>query len=302
MPRVSIGLPVFNGENFLEKTLDSILTQTYQDFELIISDNASADNTPRICREYVAKDSRIRYYRNERNIGASNNFNCVFKLSSGEYFKWVAHDDVLAPDYLLKCVNVLDCDSSIVLCHSKTSCIDENGVLVSTYEFGKRISSEKTYERFGQLISFNHPIWAIFGVMRASALRMTPLMKNYIGSDTNLLAEIGLIGRIYIIPEYLFFQRIHPESYSSQIHDFSNNREQLDWWDPTRMSGSGTLARMKYIYNCFEFLRSIKRIPLRWSDRLFCYLQIGKWFFEEGWIIIGVEMKKAIFRQTRARR
>ena len=99
-PRVSIGLPVYNGENFLEFALDSILGQTFQDFELIISDNASTDATESICRRYAAKDSRIRYYRNPNNQGAAQNYNRVFALARGEYFKWAAHDDVCKPNYL----------------------------------------------------------------------------------------------------------------------------------------------------------------------------------------------------------
>src|SRR3989337_590294 len=124
MPTVSIGLPVFNGEKYLRQALDSILAQTYQDFELIISDNASTDKTQQICREYVKKDSRIRYYRNKRNLGATRNHNRVFELSCGEYFKWASHDDLLAPEFLSRCVSVLDQDHSIVLCHSKTGRIN----------------------------------------------------------------------------------------------------------------------------------------------------------------------------------
>ena len=84
-PRISIGMPVFNGEKFIAETLDSLLTQTYSDFELIISDNASTDNTEQICRKYASKDPRINYFRNKSNFGAAKNYNRVFKLSSGEY-------------------------------------------------------------------------------------------------------------------------------------------------------------------------------------------------------------------------
>src|ERR1035438_9843576 len=100
VPRVSIGLPVYNGENYLDPALNSILRQDYSDLELIISDNASTDATGNICREYAAKDPRIRYYRNETNIGASANFNCLVKLARGEYFKWAAHDDVHLQGFL----------------------------------------------------------------------------------------------------------------------------------------------------------------------------------------------------------
>src|SRR5690242_6344650 len=100
-PKVSIGLPVYNGERFLAEAIDSVLAQTFTDFELIISDNASTDRTPEICKAYAEKDSRIRYYRNEENQGASWNFNRVFELSRGMCFQWLAHDDYIAPGFLM---------------------------------------------------------------------------------------------------------------------------------------------------------------------------------------------------------
>src|SRR5438128_3187989 len=107
-PSVSLGLPVFNGEAFLVQVLESILAQTYGDFELIISDNASTDATPDICRVYAARDPRIRYVRNATNVGAARNFNRVFQLSTGEYYKLANADDVCAPTLVERCVAVLD--------------------------------------------------------------------------------------------------------------------------------------------------------------------------------------------------
>src|SRR5208282_399437 len=99
-PMVSIGLPVYNGEAYLRQVLDSVLAQTFSDFELIISDNASTDCTEAICREYAAADARIRYHRQARNRGATWNFRQVALLSSGQYFLWTSHDDLLAPTYI----------------------------------------------------------------------------------------------------------------------------------------------------------------------------------------------------------
>ena len=93
MSRVSVALPVYNGERYLRIAIEAILTQTYQDFEFIISDNASTDSTEQICREYAAIDKRICYHRNEKNIGAPRNFNRAFELSHGEYLKWATCDD-----------------------------------------------------------------------------------------------------------------------------------------------------------------------------------------------------------------
>src|SRR5262245_31427219 len=118
IPRVSLGLPVYNGEGFLRQALDSILAQTFEDFELIISDNSSTDSTPAICHDYKAADARIRYLRNESNRGVAWNHNRVFALSTGEYFKWCAADDLIAPEYLSACLGRLEAEPDAVLCYS----------------------------------------------------------------------------------------------------------------------------------------------------------------------------------------
>src|ERR1700726_2570792 len=97
--KVSLGLPVYNGERFVKHAIQSVLDQTFSDFELIISDNASTDSTPDTCEEFARKDPRVPYIRQEINIGAKANFNRVFEYSRGEYFKWVAADDVCGPRY-----------------------------------------------------------------------------------------------------------------------------------------------------------------------------------------------------------
>jgi glycosyltransferase involved in cell wall biosynthesis len=293
-PRISIGMPVFNGEKYLKAALDSILAQTYSDFELIISDNASTDKTQQICREYAKMDSRIRYYRNKRNLGAAWNFNSVFKLSSGEYFKWAAYDDVLAPDFLLKCVNLLDREPSVVLCHSKTGRISENGEVVGTYDYETIIDSRKPHERFGDLISRNL-CWMIFGVIRRDALKMTQLMGNYIGADWNLLAEIGLIGRLYEIPEVLFFRRDHPHAYTDS-HYYKpiivpNYQRQLAWWTSDKRKAWPILPHWR---NCLEFLKSVRRAPLKWSERRLCYEQIIRWIINKGWRLMKWDVACAL--------
>ena len=101
-PSISIGLPVFNGERFLKKTIDSILSQTFFDFELIISDNASTDNTKNICQDYVIKDNRVRYFRRSQNNGFCDNYKFVLQRSNGIFFMWIAADDLLGDNEYLK--------------------------------------------------------------------------------------------------------------------------------------------------------------------------------------------------------
>jgi glycosyltransferase involved in cell wall biosynthesis len=297
-------MPVFNGEKYLKEALDSILTQTYSDFELVISDNASTDHTQQICRAYVAKDSRIRYYRNEKNLGVSKNYNRVFELSSGEYFKWANHDDVHAPEYLQKCVSVLDQDPSVVLCHSKTNRIDENGNVVGNYDHRTlwRIGSWKPHERFGDLISMRNPCWSMLGVGRASSFRKTALLGSYIGADRNLLAEIGLIGRIIEIPDHLFFRRDHPEAYTRRFCEekfaisVDKFAEQLAYW---RQRDWTSFPNWK---DCAEFFRSVYRASLKWDERLLCYDQIFRWFIGEGWFFMGGDIENLFLRRSRLAR
>lgn len=282
-PRISIGLPVFNGEKYLEQALNSILAQTYQDFELIISDNASTDKTPLICRAYAARDNRIHYYRNSENIGVAANFNRVFQMSSSEYFKWAACDDIHAPDFLEKCVNALDKNPSVVLCHSKTSRIDDRGELAGNYYFKLRIDSPKPHERFGDLICMDNEAWVlIYGLMRSDMLRKTQLMGSYIGADRNLLAEIGLIGRFYEIPEYLFSRREYSQSYTDKV-DFKYC-EKLKWW--TNIDGNKKTV-FPYWKICLEYFNSVGKAPLGWFERQRCYAQIAKWLVKQGWVFLG---------------
>ena len=127
MPRVSIGVPVYNGERFIRQSVESLLAQTYGDFELVITDNASTDGTEEVCRELVKKDKRVRYVRNEKNLGGPGNFRRVFALCSGEFHKWSTADDYWDPTVIEKCVAVLDREPDVVLCYPKSNLVDASG-------------------------------------------------------------------------------------------------------------------------------------------------------------------------------
>jgi glycosyltransferase involved in cell wall biosynthesis len=293
-PQVSIGMPVFNGERYIRRALDSILSQSFQCFELIISDNASTDRTHEICLEYVAKDSRVRYYRNKQNIGAAMNHNRVFELSESKYFKWAAHDDVLAPEFLSSCLKVLEKDQSVVLCHSKTGRIDQFGKLVGTYGTLSSGDSSKPHKRFGEVIAFNNDAWVLlFGLIRSNSLRMTRLFESYIGSDRNLLAEISLAGRICETPDVLFFRREHSQSYTNKKHN--GYEEQLAWWTRNKVRG----VFFPYWRRYLEYFKSVRRLPLTWSERQLCYAQIFTMLVKQGWILLGLDFAMTLFRHSK---
>jgi glycosyltransferase involved in cell wall biosynthesis len=284
-PRISIGMPVYNGEKHLKQAIDSILAQTFPYFELIISDNASTDRTREICLEYASKDSRVHYYRNKQNFGAANNHNRVFELSRGEYFKWAAHDDVLTPEFLARCLNVIDRDPTIVLCHSKTGRINGNGKLIGKYDTMTKFDSFKTHERFGSAITFSNNAWvSLFGLMRPNMLKTTRLFGCYIGSDRNLLAEISLAGRISETPEVLFFRREHSLAYTNKEH--KSYQEQLAWW--TKINSPKLV--FPYWRRYREYFNSVRRMHLKWSERQMCYAQIFKRLIAEGWLLLDLDI------------
>ena len=277
-PLVSIGLPVFNAENYLKKALDSILAQTYGDFEVIISDNASTDNTQQICLEYVNEDNRVSYYRSDRNLGAAWNFNNVFKLSSSMYFKWAAHDDLIAPNFLHECVNLLKHDHSVVLCHSKTARCNEFGQVIGFYDYGSVTDSPKPQTRFRDVLDRKGFPWMIFGVFRTNVLAQTRLLQDYIGSDWNLIAEMSLAGRIVEIPQYLLFRRDHSKSYTGRYHPHMakvyDYPKATTWWTGKSKKPLVVLPNWR---NCLEFFKSVQRSPLNWSERWSCLREIGRW-------------------------
>jgi glycosyltransferase involved in cell wall biosynthesis len=266
-------MPVYNGDRFLREALDSVLAQTFEDFELIISDNASTDRTQEICQAYAAQDQRIRYYRNEENLGAAWNYNRVFELSTGEYFKWAAHDDLCMPEYLERCVEVLDRHPTVVLCYPKTTIIDEHGQQVENYFDSLNLRSPKPHERYAHFHNryrSGAKCNAILGVMRASTLGMTPLIGSYVSSDRILLGELALRGQFYEIPEHLFLRRDHPQA---SVRANPRSEERAAWFDPSSR-GKLQLLRCRWF---FEQLLSIKRVQMSWYEKTHCYAQLGRW-------------------------
>ena len=270
-PRISIGLPVYNGERYLEAGIRSILSQTFTDFELIISDNASTDRTEQICRTFAAGDPRVRYFRSDRNHGLAWNWNRVFALSSGEFFRWSAHDDLTDPRFLAAAVAVLDCDATVVLCYSREQFIDEAGqVLRSNQVALSRAGSIRAQDRFADLVLIDHWCLPIFGLMRASVLRATAGYGSYVASDRVLLAELALHGRFYEIPEVLFMFRLHREQ-SIQALAF---HKRAAWIDPAR-TGRRTLPHWRF-YG--EYYRCLRRAPLTRNVRMICRGHLMRWW------------------------
>jgi len=263
-------MPVFDGENYIEPAIRSILDQTYQDFELVICDNASQDGTEGICRSYAEKDPRVKYHRNDENIGAAGNFNFTVRLASGEYFKWAAHDDTLAPEYLERCLQVLEQDGRVILAFPKTILVDHYGDPVSKYEVNmNNIMSESASTRFRDLILINHWGVEIFGLFRKSVLESTGLLESFPGSDRTIMAELALKGRFYEVPEHLFYSRDHSErsTRTGTIHT------RAGWWD-TKKTGQTVFPQWRLFY---ELVKIVKRSGLPRGEKAACYSCVLKW-------------------------
>ena len=210
-PRVSVGMPVYNAERYLCDAIDSVLAQTYADFELIISDNGSTDGTEDICRSYEARDKRVRYISSATNRGISWNFNRVVHLAAGEYFRWQCYDDMCRPQLLERCVEVLDCRPDVVLAFGQTLLRDEGGA-DTPYDEGLSLTSPSPYIRFKQFLwhyRYGALCNVLYGLMRTSVLRQTRLIARFVDSDVVLIGDLALRGAFHEIPEPLFVRRIH---------------------------------------------------------------------------------------------
>ena len=268
VPRVTVGVPVYNGERYLAETLDSLLGQTYEDFELIICDNGSTDRTSEIARSYDARDHRVRYVRNDRNLGAARSYRRTFELSAGEYFRWAAADDLCAPEALSCCVEVLDGEPQVVLAYPKTKLIDEQGRVIAEYEDGLHLPSPRPSERFAQLHARLRLCNAVYGLVRRHVLQRTALMGPYLASDGVLLAELTLYGAIWEIPRFLFYRRIHPGAYSSQALE-----RRLEFFYPN------TPRRISLTYwrHLWEKLLAVGRAPLSLRERMRVLAYLIRW-------------------------
>lgn len=253
-PKVSIGIPVYNGGPFLPETLDCIAGQTWRDSEIVISDNASTDETPAICRAFADRDPRVRYHRSEANRGSAWNFNQVIRLSRGEYFKLANADDLCDPTLVAKCLAVLEADPAVVACFGRTTLIDGGGRRIRDYDDGLHLREPDPEARFMTVLRRLGLVNMMQGVVRLAALRRTGLMGRYLGSDMVLVAELALHGEFHELEERLFRRRMHEEAFSG----LSSPDEQVAYMVPTQRGGSGLYYWRHYAGYC----RAVVRSPL----------------------------------------
>lgn len=268
-PLVTIGMPVYNGQAYLEEALNSILAQTFTDFELIISDNASTDRTEDLCRSYAARDARIRYVRNPVNLGAARNYNRLVDLARGKYFKWASHDDLIEPDFLERCVAVLEADPGVVLAYARNMMIDAQGHVMHHYEDRFHLPSDRPAVRFRGFFAAPGMCNPVFGLIRLDTLRRTSRIGAYRASDRVLLGHLALLGKFHEVPAHLFYRRMH-DNMSMKAN--STDKAIAAWFDPASKHSLLVLfPRWRWV---LEYLRDITRSPMPLGDRLRCYYYV----------------------------
>ena len=214
-------MPVYNGEKVIRRSIDSVLSQTFTDFELIISDNASTDSTSIICKEYEKKDQRIKYIKHENNKGPGFNFQFVLSESKSDYFVWLADDDYWEPTFLEKNVKVLDSNINVVgsislvkFIRGDDSELQKNAIYrIKKFLRGKTVNMEKyehvhpafgNYERKAMsYLRFNQGSF-IYGVFRTEKIKKRLILPDSVESwDLVLILNVLKEGDLYVIDEIL---------------------------------------------------------------------------------------------------
>jgi glycosyltransferase involved in cell wall biosynthesis len=271
VPRLSIGLPVYNGEKYLAESVEALLGQTYENFELIISDNASTDGTSEICRRFAKQDSRIRYVAQPRNIGQIPNHNFVVGQARGELFKWSSHDDLYARDLLGRCIDALDEDPQVVLAHSRTAMIDSAGAVTMLFDYRVAVNAVRAPERFRSMLFDGWDDYT-YGVVRTDVLRRTALHGSFHFADRTIVTEIGLHGPFCQIPDYLHFRRAH-----SERPPWWTVRDRCAAMDPRRADRLRNPVARLYTEYLWAYVRAIRHAPLSAADRRECYRCLASW-------------------------
>ncbi len=295
-PRVSVGLPVYNGEDYVAESIESLLGQGYTDFELIISDNASTDSTGDICRRYAAEDSRIRYIRQPRNIGLSPNHNAVLAEARGEFFKWAAADDLYGRDLLGCCVAALDEHPDVVLAHAWEAAIDGAGRITQAMDYPLATDSPSAPERFRGILFGSSGLFPStdparpglvrvenegilracdeYGVIRTAVMRQVAPLGSYHHSDRIVVCELALHGPFHITPDWLYFRRDTPDRTYNVAPSL---RVRCEIMDPARKNRLlHPTARLVAEY-FLGYAGAIRRAPLSPADRRDCYRGLAQW-------------------------
>jgi glycosyltransferase involved in cell wall biosynthesis len=261
-PLVSIGLPVYNGARHLAQALNALLAQTFSNLEIIISDNASTDDTPALCQEFVRADRRIRYLRQAKNIGAPRNWSFIVHEARGEYFKWASANDYCSDAFVAECLQALVGDPRVVLSFGKTCLIEDETGVATEYDGDIEVLDDRPRDRFQRVCSSLRLNNAQSGLIRLDVLRKTGLDRPYQGGDLVLMAELALYGYFKRVPSVLFFRRVGTKSLSALLSPV-----ELQYFiDPTAAPGTRSELWRRHL----DHIASILHAPVGMGEKLAC--------------------------------
>lgn len=223
---ISIGLPVYNGERFLRTKLDSILSQTYENFELIVSNNGSTDKTHEICNEYELKDNRIKYFSHEKNNDAFWNYNFVLNQASCDYFMWTSVDDVLLPTFIEKNLNILEKNKTCVASISKIETYESendgklfNPTDLKHYESVKKIRNKirprsvfsitGNFDKKSRLYLKKSSCYVFYSIFKTDVIKKSFFYDPFLGDDWAIFLNVLKYGDLLVTDEILMYQYEH---------------------------------------------------------------------------------------------
>lgn len=277
VPRLTLGLPVYNGDKHLAASVDSLLAQTFTDFELIISDNGSTDGTQALGEQYARIDPRVRYVRHPQNRGAAFNHNFVIEEARGEFFKWVSDDDLYRPELLQLCVEALDRRPEVVVAHAWTAFIDESGHLTNWIDYPLTTDVPSARERFRSLL-YTQGGDDIYGVIRTAVLRRVAPYGSFHLPDRTFVAELALHGRFHNHPDFLYLRRDHP----GRVGRAGGVRDRAAKADPRRENRwRHPVVRLVAEY-LLAYMRAIWLAPITLGDRFRCTGDLAVWVLCHG--------------------
>ncbi len=261
-------MPVYNGARFVAAAIDSLLGQSYGYFELVISDNGSTDQTREICERYAAVDSRIRYIRQPRNLGAARNWNIVVEEARGAYFKWASANDLCMPDMLERCVRAMRADPSIAVCYGRTELIDDDGATLGEYAHDLDVADARPSERFIRTCLELRLNNAQAGLVKLDVLRRTGMERSFRGGDMGLTSELALHGTLKRLPEVLLQRRMGRDSATQ----FLSPNALQEFLEP------GNRGNMRWIVTKthWDYVRSILRAPIEVREKFAALKFVGR--------------------------
>jgi glycosyltransferase involved in cell wall biosynthesis len=270
-PLVSIGLPVYNGGDFLAKAIDSLLGQTYRGIELVISDNASNDGSSELCAAVAARDPRVKYSRLADNIGGVNNHNRVRELARGSFFMFGSSDDIWQPTYVERCAEILIADPRVAVAYTLNSLMDEHGAPKGQVKPFYALDTDDVTNRFRQLVQTDSPIEPFYGLIRKTALDATAKLILHPGFDRFMLLELGLLGRFRQVPEPLYVRRLHS---NQSVNAYRSLRQRYRWVSPAARN-------RRFVWPYWEYAANFARVAIRSAPDLRtkgrCLWHVLKW-------------------------